>query len=95
MNVSFSPEELYNSSMNTKAFWTSTLERTIRTMAQTALGILGTSAVGVLDADWQAVASASAMAGVLTILFCIAGNATAGSGPSFSSAEVLKPKTDG
>ncbi len=93
MNVSFSPAELYNSSMNTKAFWTSTLERTIRTMAQTALGILGTVGVGLLDVDWEALASATGLAGLMTVLFCIAGNATAGSGPSFSSAEVLK--TDG
>lgn len=49
------------------------LIRAIKTMAQTAVSILGTGAIGILDADWAAVMSASAMAGILSILTSVAG----------------------
>ena len=49
------------------------LIRAIKTMAQTAVGMLSGSAVGVLEADWIAVASVSAMAGVVSILTSLAG----------------------
>lgn len=47
--------------------------RAVRTVAQTAVGMLSGSAVGVLEADWIAVASVSAMAGVVSILTSLAG----------------------
>lgn len=46
--------------------------RAIKTMAQTAVALLGTGAVGILDVDWVAVVSASALAGVVSILTSIA-----------------------
>ena len=49
------------------------LIRAIKTVAQTAVGMLSGSAVGVLDADWIAVASVSAMAGVVSMLTSLAG----------------------
>lgn len=49
------------------------LVRAIRTICQTAVGMLSGSAVGILEADWVAVASVSAMAGVVSILTSIAG----------------------
>lgn len=49
------------------------LVRAIKTMAQTAVALLGTGAVGVLDVDWVAVLSASALSGILSILTSIAG----------------------
>lgn len=49
------------------------LIRAIKTMAQTAVGMLSGSAVGVLEADWIAVASVSAMAGVVSVLTSLAG----------------------
>jgi len=49
------------------------LIRAIKTVAQTAVGMLSGSAVGVLEADWVAVASVSAMAGVVSILTSLAG----------------------
>lgn len=47
--------------------------RAIRTMAQTAVSLLGTGAVGILDVDWVAVISASALAGLISILTSLTG----------------------
>lgn len=45
--------------------------RTVKTMAETALAVIGTDAFGIIDVDWVGVASACALAGVVTILFNI------------------------
>ena len=47
--------------------------RAIKTMAQTAVGMLTGEMVGIMDADWIAVVSVSVMAGVVSILTSIAG----------------------
>lgn len=47
--------------------------RTIKTMAETALAIIGTNAIGVTDVDWVGVISACALSGVITVLTCIKG----------------------
>lgn len=46
--------------------------RAIKTCAQTAIATIGTSAV-ISAVDWKIVASASAVAGILSILTSIAG----------------------
>lgn len=46
--------------------------RAIRTVAQTAIATIGTSAV-LTDVNWLAVASASVLAGLLSILTSAAG----------------------
>ena len=45
--------------------------RTIKTMAETAIAVIGTNAVGITDVDWIGVLSAVALSGVVTILFNI------------------------
>lgn len=47
--------------------------RAIKTMAQTAVGMLTGEMVGIMDADWIAVVSVSAMAGIVSILTSVAG----------------------
>lgn len=46
--------------------------RAIKTMAQTAVGLIGTSVV-IADVSWQMVASASLLSGVVSLLTSIAG----------------------
>lgn len=43
--------------------------KTIKTMAETAIAVIGTNAVGIIDVDWVGVLSAVALSGVVTILF--------------------------
>lgn len=45
--------------------------KTIKTMAETAIAVIGTNAVGIIDVDWIGVLSAVALSGVITILFNI------------------------
>lgn len=54
----------------TKEFWVAAGVRAIRTVAQTAIATIGTSAI-LSDVDWIMVFSASALAGVLSILTSI------------------------
>lgn len=46
--------------------------RAIKTIAQTAVGVIGASAV-LSDVDWRVTVSAAALAGVVSILTSIAG----------------------
>lgn len=46
--------------------------RAIKTMAQTAVGVIGTSAV-IASVDWKVVVSSAVVAGVVSILTSVAG----------------------
>ena len=54
-----------------KQFWEKALIRAVRTICQTAIATIGTSAL-ITDVDWAVVLSASALAGILSILTSIA-----------------------
>lgn len=47
--------------------------RAVKTMAQTAVGMLSGEMLGIMDADWIAVLSVSAMAGIVSVLTSLAG----------------------
>lgn len=55
----------------TKEFWKAAGIRAVRTMAQTAVALIGTNAVGVTTVDWVGVASGAALAGIVSVLTSI------------------------
>ena len=57
---------------NFKKWLKAAVVRSIKTVAQTAIGIIGTS-VAMGDVNWIMVGSASLLAGILSILTSIAG----------------------
>ena len=58
---------------NWKRWLKAALIRSVKTMAQTAVALIGTNAIGVTEVDWFAVASASVLAGIVSVLTSIAG----------------------
>ena len=60
------------SNVFTKKWFYAAFIRSLKTVAQTAVATIGTSAV-IGDVNWAMVASASALAGVLSVLTSIAG----------------------
>ena len=47
--------------------------RTVKTMSETAIAVIGTNTFGITDVDWVGVVSAAALAGIVTVLTCIKG----------------------
>ena len=54
-----------------KEFWKATAIRAIRTICQTAVATIGTTAL-ITEVNWSVVVSASALAGLLSVLTSIA-----------------------
>lgn len=57
--------------MNAK-WWKAAAIRAVKTVAQTAVATIGTSMI-LSEVNWVAVASASALAGILSLLTSVAG----------------------
>ena len=47
--------------------------RAIKTVAQTAVALIGTNAIGMTDVNWTAVASAAVLSGIVYLLTSVAG----------------------
>ena len=47
--------------------------RAIKTVAQTAVALIGTNAIGITEVNWIGVASGAALAGVVSLLTSLAG----------------------
>lgn len=56
----------------TKSWWKAAGIRAIKTVAQTAVATIGTTAL-VTEVNWMVVASASVLAGLLSMLTSVAG----------------------
>lgn len=63
---------VFNPSVDTKKWIKASAVRAVKTMAQTAVATIGTSAV-MGDVNWLMVASASALSGIISILTSVAG----------------------
>lgn len=57
----------------TKEWLKATSIRTVKTMAEMAIALIGTNVIGITDVDWIGVLSGCALAGVVTVLTCIKG----------------------
>ena len=47
--------------------------RAIKTVAQTAVALIGTNSIGMTDVNWQAVMSAAVLSGIVSLLTSVAG----------------------
>lgn len=47
--------------------------RALKTVAQTAVALIGTNAIGITEVNWVGVASGAALAGVVSLLTSLAG----------------------
>jgi hypothetical protein len=45
--------------------------RTVKTMAETAIAVIGTNAMGITEVNWLGVGSAVLLSGIITVLFNI------------------------
>lgn len=45
--------------------------KVVKTMAETALAVIGTTAIGLFDVDWIGLLSACALSGIVTVFFNI------------------------
>ncbi|MGW7195557.1 holin [Streptomyces chryseus] len=75
--------------MLTKAFWTATGERAVRTAAQVLAAALGLDTVGVLQADWGDGLSLAAGAALLAVLTAVA---TSGGAPGPGITETVRDR---
>ena len=63
---------VFNVSVDTKKWFKASGVRAIKTMAQTAIGVIGTSAF-ISAVDWKMVVSSAIVAGVVSVLTSVAG----------------------
>lgn len=63
---------VFNVSVDTRKWIKAATVRAIKTMAQTALAVIGTSAM-ISEVDWKMVISSAAIAGVVSLLTSVSG----------------------
>lgn len=74
----------------TPEFWIATLERTVKTFAQSLVAAIGTDASGLLDVNWTAALSIAGLAAVLSVLTSIASARAGRPGPSLGGVETTE-----
>jgi hypothetical protein len=73
--------------MFTVPFWRASAERALRTVAQTAVALIGVDLVSVVDIAWPYVAGVSATAGLLSLLTSVAASGVGDKGTPSLVAE--------
>lgn len=68
--------------LTTGSFWAQTIERAVKTLAQTAVATISGNAVGLLDLDLVQVASVSGLAALLSVLTSIGSGSVGDDSPS-------------
>jgi hypothetical protein len=63
---------MLRNTLQSKEWWSASLIRALRTVCQTAVAAIGTAAI-LSEVNWLAVASASALAGLLSLLMSLGG----------------------
>lgn len=51
-----------------KLYWDYAAERSLKTLAQTAIATIGVGAAGIMDVDWANIASVAALAAIMSLL---------------------------
>ena len=74
--------------MYTRRFWLDTAERCVRTAAQVAAGVIGTTAV-IQEVDWGIVAGTTATATLLSLLMALAAGASSSGNDDASFQEAV------
>jgi hypothetical protein len=73
-------------SFTTAAFWKAAVERAVKTVAQSAVAVIGTSVTGILEVNAVEVLSVAGLAGLLSLLTSIGSDAvTTSDGPSLAN----------
>ena len=71
-----------DSFLTSKHFWVATIERSLKTVAQTAGATITANATGLLDADWITIGSVSGLAGLVSVLTSIGSGYVGDDSPS-------------
>lgn len=70
--------------MWTQKFWKASVERAVKTFAQTLVALVGTNAADVMDVDLVDSVQAAAVAAALSVLTSLASSKKGNSGPSLA-----------
>lgn len=77
--------------MFTAAFWRSTAERALKTLAQSLIAILAVGQTNILTVDWTQAAAVALTATLLSVLSSIASVGVGNYGPSLVNEAVVPP----
>jgi hypothetical protein len=76
--------------LTTGAFWSASIERAIRTFAQSIIAVVSVAGFTPADVDWQQLLAVGGIAAGISLLTSIAGSGVGNAGPSLAN-EVLTP----
>jgi hypothetical protein len=77
-----------------KAFALATLERAVKTFAQTlAAVVIADQVTSIVDADWKAYLGAAGLAALLSVLTSVASGSIGGTGPSLATESTVPAQT--